>query len=141
MAVREVRRLAGRAALWTVWEVTGPARMGSMTEPPSGRDAGSPERDARGTRRGRRPSPGAKAVRERRAEDRSRKERESRALRVAGVLASYGIDTPEQADGLMRRLLDEERLMADDERTGWRRFLLGTLKARITDRWPERPRF
>jgi len=108
--------------------------------PDPSRDLGpASHSDGQASRRGRRPSPEAKAVRARRAESRERKQRERRALQVAGALASYGIDTPEQADQLMRRLLDEERLMSDSERKGWRRFLLGTLKARITDRWPERP--
>jgi len=45
-------------------------------------------------------------------------------------MAAWGIDSPEQAEELMRALTSAER-------KGWRRYLLGTLCARRTDRWPE----
>ena len=60
-----------------------------------------------------------------------RKRRTRRLIRVGGVMAAWGIEEPEQAEELMRELTSAEN-------KGWRRFLLGTLKARRTDRWPER---
>jgi hypothetical protein len=46
-------------------------------------------------------------------------------------MAAWGITDPDQAEELMRALTSEER-------KGWRRYLLGTLGARRTERWPER---
>jgi hypothetical protein len=46
-------------------------------------------------------------------------------------MAAWGIESPEQADELMRRLTSPEH-------KEWRRYLLGALKARRTGRWPER---
>lgn len=60
-----------------------------------------------------------------------RKKRTRRLIQVGGVMAAWGIESPEQAEELMRTLTSEEH-------KGWRRYLLGTLKARRTDRWPER---
>ena len=67
-------------------------------------------------------------ARERAAE---RKKRTRRLIRVGGVMAAWGIEEPEQAEELMRELTSAEN-------KGWRRYLLGALKARRTDRWPER---
>ncbi len=67
-------------------------------------------------------------ARERAAE---RKRRTRRLIQVGGVMAAWGIEEPEQAEELMKRLTSEEH-------KPWRRYLLGTLKARRTDRWPER---
>ena len=71
---------------------------------------------------------GLAEARERAAE---RKRRTRRLIQVGGVMAAWGIETPEQAEELMRELTSAEN-------KGWRRYLLGTLKARRTDRWPER---
>ncbi len=60
-----------------------------------------------------------------------RKKRTRRLIQVGGVMAAWGIDSPEQAEELMRCLTSEEH-------KGWRRYLLGTLGARRTDRWPKR---
>ena len=60
-----------------------------------------------------------------------RKRRTRRLIQVGGVMAAWGIDDPEQAEELMKRLTSEEH-------KPWRCYLLGTLKARRTDRWPER---
>ena len=68
---------------------------------------------------------------EARAKSVERKKRTRRLIQVGGVMAAWGIEGPEQAEELMRRLTSEEH-------EPWRRYLLGTLKARRTDRWPER---
>jgi hypothetical protein len=60
-----------------------------------------------------------------------RKKRTRQLIQVGGVMAAWGIDSPDQAEELMRRLTSTEH-------KGWRRYLLGTLRARRTDRWPER---
>jgi hypothetical protein len=60
-----------------------------------------------------------------------RKKRTRQLIQIGGVLAAWGIDTPEQVEELMRRLTASEHKQ-------WRRYLLGTLKARRTSRWPER---
>lgn len=60
-----------------------------------------------------------------------RKNRTRRLIQMGGVMAAWGIEDPEQAEELMSTLTSEEN-------RGWRRYLLGTLKARRTDRWPER---
>ena len=54
-----------------------------------------------------------------------------RLIQVGGMMAAWGIETPEQAEELMRELTSAEN-------KGGRRYLLGVLKARRTDRWPER---
>jgi hypothetical protein len=81
------------------------------------------------------PTPEQLAAREELAEARrktlERKKRTRRLIQVGGVMAAWGIDSPEQAEELMRALTSAER-------RGWRRYLLGTLGARRTDRWPER---
>lgn len=61
----------------------------------------------------------------------ARKKRTRELIQLGGVFSAWGIDTPEQAEELMRRLTSAEH-------KGWRRYLLGALKARRTDRWPER---
>lgn len=60
-----------------------------------------------------------------------RKKRTRQLIQVGGVMAAWGIDSPEQAEELMRRLTSAKH-------KGWRRYLLGTLRARRTNRWPER---
>jgi hypothetical protein len=60
-----------------------------------------------------------------------RKKRTRQLIQVGGVMAAWGVDSPEQADELMRRLTSPEHKQ-------WRRYLLGTLKTRRTSRWPER---
>jgi muconolactone delta-isomerase len=81
------------------------------------------------------PTPEQLAAREELAEARrktlERKKRTRQLIQVGGVMAAWGIDSPEQAEELMRALTSAER-------KGWRRYLLGTLGARRTDRWPER---
>ncbi len=90
----------------------------------------SPERGKRP-----KPTPEQLAARKELAEARQRtlerKKRTRRLIQVGGVMATWGVESPEQAEELMRELTS-----ADNK--GWRRFLLGTLKARRTDRWPER---
>ncbi len=68
---------------------------------------------------------------EARAKSLERKRRTRRLIQVGGVMAAWGIEDPEQAEELMRELTSAEN-------KGWRRFLLGTLGGRRTDRWPER---
>jgi hypothetical protein len=86
---------------------------------------------------GKRPKPTSEQLAARRelAEARERaterKRRTRRLIQVGGVMAAWGIEDPEQVEELMRELTSAEN-------KGWRRFLLGTLKARRTDRWPER---
>jgi len=60
-----------------------------------------------------------------------RKVRTRRLIQVGGVMAAWGIESPEQAEELMRALTSEDR-------KAWRRYLLGTLGVRRTERWPER---
>ncbi len=80
------------------------------------------------------PTPEQLAARRELAEARQRtlerKKRTRRLIRVGGVMAAWGIEEPEQAEDLMRQLTSAEN-------KGWRRFLLGTLRGRRTDRWPE----
>lgn len=61
----------------------------------------------------------------------ARKSRTRQLIQIGGVFSAWGIDTPEQAEELMSSLTSAEH-------KEWRRFLLGTLKAQRTDRWPER---
>ena len=61
----------------------------------------------------------------------ARKKRTRDIIQVGGVFSAWGIDSPEQAEELMRHLTGAEH-------KEWRRYLLGALKARRTDRWPER---
>ena len=97
------------------------------------------ERDEPGAQRSgkRRPpaTPEQLAARQRdeeaRVGSRQRKNRTRRLIQVGGVMAAWGIEDPEQAEELMRTLTDERR-------KEWRRYLLGTLGARRTERWPER---
>ena len=81
------------------------------------------------------PTPEQLAAREQLAQARrktlERKKRTRRLIQVGGVMAAWGIDSPKQAEELMRALTSAER-------KGWRRYLLGPLGARRTDRWPER---
>jgi hypothetical protein len=60
-----------------------------------------------------------------------KKKRTLQLIQVGGVMAAWSIESPEQADELMRRLTSPEHKQ-------WRRYLLGTLKAHLTGRWPER---
>lgn len=60
-----------------------------------------------------------------------RKVRTRRLIQVGGVMAAWGIDTPDQADELMAALTSAGN-------KDWRRYLLGTLKASRTERWPDR---
>lgn len=75
------------------------------------------------------------AARERDHEARTRtaerKVRTRKLIQVGGVMAAWGITEPDQAEELMRALTSEDR-------KAWRRYLLGTLGARRTERWPER---
>lgn len=59
-----------------------------------------------------------------------RKVRTRRLIQVGGVMAAWGIEEPAQAEELMRTLTS-----ADNK--AWRRYLLGTLGAERTDRWPD----
>jgi hypothetical protein len=105
-----------------------------VTDPPTRPDE-KPPRKATGGRRRPNATPEQLAARERDADARQRtaerKRRTRELIQVGGVLCAWGIDSPEQAEELMRRLTSAEH-------KGWRRYLLGTLKARRTDRWPER---
>ena len=75
------------------------------------------------------------AARERDHEARTRtaerKVRTRKLIQVGGVMAAWGITEPDQAEELMRALTSEDR-------KAWRRYLLGTLGAKRTDRWPDR---
>ncbi len=81
--------------------------------------------------RGTRPTPEQKAAREQLAEARKkkleRKKRTRRLIQIGGTLDSFGINTPEQADQLMRELITD----------AYDRLLLESLGAQRTDKWPE----
>jgi len=68
---------------------------------------------------------------EARLRSRQRKNRTRRLIQVGGVMAAWGITDPDQAEELMRTLTSENQ-------KSWRRFLLGRLGAKRTDRWPDR---
>jgi hypothetical protein len=95
----------------------------------------SPPPDGKTRRRRPNATPEQLAARQQDADARqrtaARKKRTRELIRVGGVFSAWGIDTPEQAEELMRRLTS-----ADHKE--WRRYLLGALKVRRTDRWPER---
>ena len=105
-----------------------------VTNPPHSADEQPPRRTT-GRRRRPNATPEQLAAREQDAQVRertaARKKRTRDLIQVGGVFSAWGIDTPEQAEELMRHLTDAEH-------KPWRRYLLGTLKARRTDRWPER---
>jgi len=63
---------------------------------------------------------------EARARQAERKRRTRQLIRLGGVLAAWGVDTPEQAEALLRDLTATA--------TGRRR--LGALGVRRTGRWP-----
>ena len=81
-----------------------------------------------------RPSAGQLAARRDLAEARERKlerkRRTRRLIEVGGVMAAFGIETPEQAERLMETLVDPGR-------EAWRRYLDETLGAERTERWPK----
>ena len=78
------------------------------------------------------PTEAQKAARRELADARKRtqeRKRRTRALiQTGGVLAAYGIDTPEKAEELMRAVPRSGE--------GWRRFL-ERIGARETKKWPE----
>ena len=83
----------------------------------------------------RRPNPTPEQLEKRRrlAEARERmlgrKRRTRRLIQVGGVMAAFGIDTPQQAERLMETLVDLGR-------PEWRRYLSETLGAEQPERWP-----
>ena len=78
-----------------------------------------------------RPTEAQKAARRELAEARrrtlERKKRTRALIQAGGVLSAYGIDTPEQAEELMRMVLRGGE--------GWRYFL-ERIGARETGKWP-----
>lgn len=66
-----------------------------------------------------------------RSSTRERKRRTRELIALGGVMRAWGYDTPDQAEELMR-------VLTDPGRKGWRRYLLGALGVRRTDRWPDR---
>lgn len=104
-----------------------------VTDPPTRPDE-KPPRRANGKRRPN-ATPEQLAARAQDADARERtaerKKRTRELIQLGGVFSAWGIDTPEQAEELMRHLTS-----ADHKE--WRRYLLGTLKVRRTERWPER---
>lgn len=105
-----------------------------VPNPPQNPDERTP-RASTGRRRRPNATPEQLAAREQDADARERtaerKRRTRNLIQVGGVFSAWGIDSPEQAEELMRRLTGAEH-------KEWRRYLLGTLKARRTGRWPER---
>lgn len=104
---------------------------GHAQRPGAGRDGESPRQ-----RQGRpKATPAQLAARERDHEARmrtaERKVRTRRLIQVGGVMAAWGIEDPAQAEELMRTLTEEQH-------KAWRGYLLGTLGAKRTERWPER---
>ncbi len=126
VAQRRISALTGPSA--EVYDAT------DVTDPPTRPDEQPPRRPT-GRRRRPNATPEQMAARKQDADARqrtaTRKKRTRELIQVGGVFSAWGIDTPEQAEELMRRLTS-----ADHKE--WRRYLLGALKARRTDRWPER---